>query len=977
MPRMIAGIYEIEQQIGAGGGAKVYLGRHTRLNKKVVLKADKRTLSTSTDLLRREVDLLKKLSHEYIPQVYDFVQEDGVVYTIMDYIDGESLDKLLLRKELPSQPQLIRWACQLLEALCYLHSQPPYGILHGDIKPANIMLRENGDICLIDFNIALALGEEGAVKVGFSHGYASPEHYGIRYIEEKVQSEGISVTENDITEIADERTEVSNASDERTKVNTNSDERTEVEVSDEKDLIKESPAKKTSGKDMVKLDVRSDIYSLGATLYHLISGVRPAKDARKVVPLGEDVCSPAVSAIIQKAMDYRIKERYQTADEMLEAFLNLKQSDDRTVKFRRHVKTVIGVIAGLFLIACASTVLGQGLLKNRQEALTLAEYSANELQKGNVEKAIQYALQAVPQEKGVFRVETTAEAQKALTDALGAYDLSDGFKAVAMLKLPSEPFDIAVSPDGERLAVVYAYSVSVYSLNEQKKLVELPTQKSALSDIVFADNSRIIYAGDQGITAYDIDKQEVLWIGDTATTITVSADKSIVAAINRDSDRAAIYRISDGKRTAECSFGGKHISVAVNDIFADPKNDIFALNEDGSLLAVSSSDGGLIIYDLFSADNNVIVFDESDFRHFEGGFYKNYFAFSANKSNDCQFGIIDLNEAEYIAGYTTKDKVMVHVDESGIYVASGNLLEKVDPVALTETELAYTNGVNITGFSVGKEYCMVATDNLSFAFFDSGANGSDYIDTGQNMDFLSIGEKYAVAANRNEPEVRVLQLEKHPDSQILSYDTGYTHDEARVSKDKQTVMLFDYQKFIILDMNGNMITQVSLPDSESIYDQQFKRNEDSYLEVIWYDGTIRWYSASDGRMIMEEKGEEVSKDLYEEFYTDQYRIVSSLHSAPEVYPLHSDNLAATLEEDAYLTYVTQMEDYIVTEYIDTEGSRYGILLNRNLEQLAYLPNLCDVYENNFIFDYKSGDLRQCHLYSLKELVFLGKEYINR
>ena len=108
----------------------------------------------------------------YIPQVYDFVQEDGVVYTVMDYIEGESMDRILKRGAVPGQPQVIQWTVQLLEALCYLHSQPPHGILHGDIKPANIMLRPDGDICLIDYNIALALGEDGAVRAGFSRGYA-------------------------------------------------------------------------------------------------------------------------------------------------------------------------------------------------------------------------------------------------------------------------------------------------------------------------------------------------------------------------------------------------------------------------------------------------------------------------------------------------------------------------------------------------------------------------------------------------------------------------------------------------------------------------------------------------------------------------------------------------------------------------------------------------------------------------------------
>ena len=157
MQQVIAGIYEIQQRIGSGGGGIVYLGRHLRLRKQVVLKADRRTLRAKPEALRREVDMLKGLSHRYIPQVYDFVQEDGVTYTVMDYIEGMSFDKILKEGKKLSQPDVIRWACQLLEALSYLHSRPPHGILHGDIKPANIMLRPDGDICLIDYNIALAL----------------------------------------------------------------------------------------------------------------------------------------------------------------------------------------------------------------------------------------------------------------------------------------------------------------------------------------------------------------------------------------------------------------------------------------------------------------------------------------------------------------------------------------------------------------------------------------------------------------------------------------------------------------------------------------------------------------------------------------------------------------------------------------------------------------------------------------------------
>ena len=357
MSQIIAGLYEIERKIGSGGGGIVYLGRHIRLEKRVVLKADRRKLSTDTEALRREVDLLKSLSHTYIPQVYDFVQEDGVVYTVMDYIEGESLDKLLGRGQIPSQPQVIRWACQLLEALCYLHGQPPYGILHGDIKPANIMLRPNGDICLIDFNIALALGEEGAVNVGYSRGYASPEHYGsddtgadrtavspspsalsrerlpgeawkgLRDGSEETAKKPPGQMLQAAGEVDADETLAHNCGTDPHSVQGQSSSGNNSGKSIKPSAV--SGSKSTRRQECILLDVRSDIYSLGATLYHLLSGIRPAQDAKDVKALTADVCSPAVSAILQKAMAPDPAKRYQTAAEMLDAFRLLHKRDPR------------------------------------------------------------------------------------------------------------------------------------------------------------------------------------------------------------------------------------------------------------------------------------------------------------------------------------------------------------------------------------------------------------------------------------------------------------------------------------------------------------------------------------------------------------------------------------------------------------------------------------------------------------------------
>lgn len=81
---------------------------------------------------------------------------------------------------------------------------------------------------------------------------------------------------------------------------------------------------------------------------------------------------------------------------------------------------------------------------------------------------------------------------------------------------------------------------------------------------------------------------------------------------------------------------------------------------------------------------------------------------------------------------------------------------------------------------------------------------------------------------------------------------------------------------------------------------------------------------------------------------------------------------AVLEEDGYLTYVTQLGENLITEYISAAGERYGLLLDSDFQVLAYLPKLCDVAQGKLIFDYESGDLRQCRLYSFGELVALGE-----
>lgn len=375
---------------------------------------------------------------------------------------------------------------------------------------------------------------------------------------------------------------------------------------------------------------------------------------------------------------------------------------------------------------------------------------------------------------------------------------------------------------------------------------------------------------------------------------------------------------------------------------------------------------------------NRIVYDETDYGSFGGGFCGRYFAFAADKSDASLFGLIDAEEGAYIGAMDSRDRFLIKAGEEGIFLANQNVLVRFDPDTLEETEIAFTDDKNITGFSVGGSHTVVATDDNGFSFFDKGANRMSSENCQEPCDFTHTAGGYALIANRSEPSVRLMKLESHSETEVMSYDSKDLHDEARISRDGKTVMLFDYEGFSVYDREGKNLAREELPDPETIYDQQFRKEEDgSFLEVIWYDSTVRCYSAADGSLMRETAGDPPGKDLYEEFFTDRYRITSPLHGTPEVYDRDTEKKVAELEKDSYLTYVTQLGDDIVTEYISAAGQRYGLLLNDRLETLAYLPDLCDIAGDQLVFDYGRGNLRQCSVYSLEELVSLGEAYLQK
>ena len=961
MARVIASTYEVIKEIGSGGGGVVYLARHLRLDKKVVLKADKRKVTTRPELLRREVDVLKNLNHPNIPRVYDFFVEDDTVYTAMDYVEGESLDKALERQGKFPQAQVIGWAIQLLDALAYLHSpthgDPPKGFIHSDIKPANLMLRPDGSICLIDFNIALALGEENLV--GRSAGYASPEHYGLDY------------STDDVTDVAAPPQPMQD----RPTVYVENDEITEP-ASIGTETGGSTPVISTSKRvHMVMPDVRSDIYSTGATLYHLLCGTRPARDAKQVAPLTAEQCSPQVAAIINKAMQPNPDRRYQTANEMRAAFANLHRSDPRTKRLHRERCISTSLCAALLCLGTGSAFVGLKRMQMTEQWLKLAEYSQNALREGDTTAAINYARQAFPNRVSPLIPEYVPQAQAALTDALGVYNLEDTYYSAGTITLPSSPLMVTMAPGGATAACVYAGTTAVIDTQNCSILAELPANPSARAEAKYLNDNILIYSGQEGICAYDIAAGAELWRGDAATAVAISEDGTTVAALDGEASKAKIYDAHSGALQGIVDFGGRHQQLPVNDIFADPQDDLFALSADGNLLAVSFSDGSLQMFDCRTGEI-ITIFDETyGYLYYSGGFSGQYFAFSAAKSGKSVMAVIDTKTMEQTGGFESEHTIRVLADAEGVFVQTQNLFVRLDPVTGEQTPMV-TTSKGIGSFAQSEGKALITTAD-TFEFYNSDATLAAEFPIEGDYSFVAFAHGTAVIADRNMPVLRLLTYENHPEAQLFAYDGDYPHAESRISADGQTAMLFDYTGYRIYDRDGNIVEQGTFPNAEQEYDQQYRRADgNSVLEVTYYDGTLDTYDAATGSLIKTQQIDAPNADLYEEFTTNKFRVTSPLHGTPTVYDLQSGKEIAQLESDDYLTYFTQLDGCVMAQYMTTDGDFYGELLDDQCRVLAYLPNLCDAWNSTLVFDYSTGDLRQTHIYTIEELLALADQRLD-
>lgn len=284
---ILDGKFKIVQVLGEGGMGTVYKVEQTGTPpgmspyyyavKELTLSPNttKEDRDSAIERFNKEIELLRGLKHPRIASLMFPFQERGNSYFVMEFVSGRSLEKILEQTNAPlPEAQVIKWMMQVCEALTYIHTRVPPIILR-DLKPGNIMITADDEVQLIDFGIARRFDPNkrtNTENLG-TISYASPEHLG------------------SITMPGQRRTA-------------------------------QNPGK------LVQTDARSDIYSLGATMYHLLTNYEPdpiqtpaphsmqTKNPRlRTVRVGNTTVCP-VEQVVIKAMQQDPAKRFQSAEAM-------------------------------------------------------------------------------------------------------------------------------------------------------------------------------------------------------------------------------------------------------------------------------------------------------------------------------------------------------------------------------------------------------------------------------------------------------------------------------------------------------------------------------------------------------------------------------------------------------------------------------------------------------------------------------------
>ena len=360
--------YEIVGEVGRGGMSVVWLARDVRLEKMWAVKEVKPNDGGERGRLLRqaivdEANFMKRLDHPAIPRVVDIIDTGAELYVVMDYVNGRPLSRVLAQRGRPfPQEEVASWGVQLCDVLEYLHGfVSPEGerrqIIYRDLKPANVMLRDDNQVRLIDFGVSWERtgGSNNDGKVVGTPGYAAPEQI--------PSGSGIA----------------------------------------------------RLGEDVV-IDGRADIYALGATLYSLVSGHVPklakGKEGGQVVSFDmrpirswNPALSEGLEHVIEKATQLDPAQRYQTVAEMrydLEHYERLTRAyravqEAKVTGFRRRLIATFGcMVCGVMCLGLSAFARASSYESLMREASIASDESSDERSASLAERLYVRAIEVDP-----------------------------------------------------------------------------------------------------------------------------------------------------------------------------------------------------------------------------------------------------------------------------------------------------------------------------------------------------------------------------------------------------------------------------------------------------------------------------------------------------------------------------------------------------------------------------------------------------
>lgn len=378
---VLDGKYEIWKEVGRGGMSIVYLARDKRLNKQWAVKEIKNdgTKSTKTLLkgLEREANILKNVDHPVLPRIVDIINQEGVIYVVMDFIEGETISDRLKKEGAQPQELVIEWGLQLASALEYLHNMNP-PVIYRDMKPSNVMIKPEGGVKLIDFGTAKEYDVENnadTTALG-TRGYAAPEQFG-----------------------------------------------------------------DSKGRGIYNTDERTDIYNLGATLYHIVTGMNPCEPPYEIRPIREwnPSLSTGLEKILLKCTQADPKDRYKNCSELMYALQHYNELDDEYKK--KNKKKMIGFAAAVALTVAAGITSFVGY--SGLQRIKLDNYNTY-IETGNSYRVEGNYAEAAEQYKRAFEldgrdseaydkyIQVYVDAANDISeDGIGSLDLETGLNVVA------------------------------------------------------------------------------------------------------------------------------------------------------------------------------------------------------------------------------------------------------------------------------------------------------------------------------------------------------------------------------------------------------------------------------------------------------------------------------------------------------------------------------------------------------------------